>query len=665
MTTPSSNRNQQEQHRYLKEETLADLKNAIETKSVDRVRDRALELFSDHYDEGLPQNGPGGNRSEWSPLIASSDANENPKLLTSSNSGTNATTTAAGAANEIAETKTVMSRRANEFVLGEPDQGLPEKKYDEGWSDIVLPFPFVRDDSDESIRKHKTQAARAMPPREQQSEANAGACEFEISMDLEPVEWTLKKWRSLVSRRIAQIKRLAPTSVSFSTTNSSFSSHSSKSSIDISRKASLSHQDEALVMNMAGEIHSLNCGFTAKLNVTAVRTDWEAMTSKAISYSFYMMVVCLTQILILLRQLLHSQTQSAAVRVSLLCIGWQATVDAILCMSHIYLSLTLHQLFTAFASVAFFKLLIFCVIEMKYMAILLQARNSNNAQQQQNPTEVLRRQVAMLHLRFYVALSGTFLLLLHAGESFRIYYVLALYSFWVPQIVLNVITEARTPMHKYYVYGMSATRMVAPIYMMAVPNNFIKQFWPEFATDSATCQALLLWMTIQTAVLIGQGKYGARFMIPARFLPPKFDYSRPLPPSMLSPGEDVAGSTNEAMEDRLPQQNNKKNDDDLPVAAPTRQQNRRRRKKVIGEATETALVEESPSMTSTQQHPNGDDYTNQHRLECCICYDPINIMEREEYMLAPCDHLFHKGCLVQWMEVKMECPICRTDLPAI
>ena len=119
----------------------------------------------------------------------------------------------------------VMSRRANELVLGEPDQralgrltvfgihqGSPEKKYDEGWSDIVLPFPFVRDDSDESIRKHKTQAARGMPLREQQSEANVGACEFEISMDLEPVEWTLKKWRSLVSRRIAQIKRLAPTS---------------------------------------------------------------------------------------------------------------------------------------------------------------------------------------------------------------------------------------------------------------------------------------------------------------------------------------------------------------------------------------------------------------------------------------------------------------------
>jgi hypothetical protein len=151
-------------------------------------------------------------------------------------------------------------------------------------------------------------------------------------------------------------------------------------------------QEQALVMKMLGSIHSPNCNFTAHLNATALRTDWDATKGKTINYSFYMMIVCLTQIMILLRQLLHSQAQSAATRVSLLCVGWQTVIDALICLAHIYFSLAMQPLFSAFASVAFFKLLIFCVIEMKYMAII----PSLGTTATEAETAVLRRQVAML-----------------------------------------------------------------------------------------------------------------------------------------------------------------------------------------------------------------------------------------------------------------------------
>jgi hypothetical protein len=52
-----------------------------------------------------------------------------------------------------------------------------------------------------------------------------------------------------------------------------------------------------------------------------------------------MMLTCLAQIVVLLRQLLHTQHQSSVARVSLVCIGWQTVLDALLCLSHIYLSL--------------------------------------------------------------------------------------------------------------------------------------------------------------------------------------------------------------------------------------------------------------------------------------------------------------------------------------
>ena len=236
------------------------------------------------------------------------------------------------------------------------------------WSDVVIPFPFVRDDKDESIRQVKTPAARRMPAREQLLEANAAACAFEVNLDVEEVEWTVGAWRKLLGRKAMEAKLLNPAMKTTEPEAKEAEITRSSRLGQPTRTKSKPVQDEALVISMVGSIHSSNCEFTAMLNATAQRTDWDATTSKAINYSFYMMLVCLAQIMILLRQLLHSQAQSTAVRVSLLCIGWQTVADALVCLAHIYLSLAMQPLFTAFASVAFFKLLIFCVIEMKYMS---------------------------------------------------------------------------------------------------------------------------------------------------------------------------------------------------------------------------------------------------------------------------------------------------------
>ena len=65
-------------------------------------------------------------------------------------------------------------------------------------------------------------------------------------------------------------------------------------------------------------------------------------------------------------------------------------------------------------------------------------------------------------------------------------------------------------------------------------------------------------------------------------------------------------------------------------------------------------------------------------LECVICYTPIDAAAlgnvgagrargrgapANDYMLTPCDHIFHEHCLQRWMEQKLECPVCRTTLP--
>ena len=79
--------------------------------------------------------------------------------------------------------------------------------------------------------------------------------------------------------------------------------------------------------------------------------------------------------------------------------------------------------------------------------------------------------------------------------------------------------------------------------------------------------------------------------------------------------------------------------------------NRKEKRSRIGEGNGITTVHEEENDRPT--------------VDCVICYNPIDIMNRKAYMIAPCDHIFHKSCLEQWMDVKMECPICRTDLPAL
>eukprot|EP01135_Chromosphaera_perkinsii_P004990 Nk52_evm34s307 gene=Nk52_evmTU34s307 len=57
-----------------------------------------------------------------------------------------------------------------------------------------------------------------------------------------------------------------------------------------------------------------------------------------------------------------------------------------------------------------------------------------------------------------------------------------------------------------------------------------------------------------------------------------------------------------------------------------------------------------------------DPETGNEILDCVICMSPIN-KQLADYMITPCNHIFHPACLHQWIDVKLECPTCRRELP--
>lgn len=607
------------------------------------------------------------------------------------------------------KTKTLTKRKKKKISAASAKKTSEEKRLKDSeimyskMTKNIQTHPFVPDDEDHSVEKTITPIDRRIPYREQLLEDNGGQCEFQLNLEIKQAELSVGEWRRMVERHIRKVRDLDPASRrrdeemdseeyeekarkkkrAASARAAAETLRKKSATPSSSSRASSKKEKESMVMTLTGAIVSTECHFNSSINVTAIRTDWEHTTGKAINYSFYMMLTCLTQIVVLLRQLLHTQAQSAATRVSLISIAWQAVLDAVLCITHIFLCLVMQPLFTAFASVAFFKLLIFCVIEMKYMAIILQARDRASGEGNIGAEE-MRRRIALLHLRFYSALMVAIFLFYYVGEKNRTLYMLVLYSFWVPQIVMNVVTEARRPMHKYYIYGMSITRLIAPLYMYGLPNNFLKEVNPDHPHNLIRCGLLVLWVAMQTAVLIGQDKYGARFMIPARFLPPKYNYYRAIPPSLLaSMAQDVVeNSANDKPGSSLSSPPRKSSSapptsqgldppnltvEDAPLSPPPSEG-------VAPPSTGTGVARRTKrgkrprsEMTNIkvtmQEEPTEVPENSCGALDCVICYNDIDLSKKKGYMLAPCDHLFHTDCLMQWMDIKMECPICRKELP--
>lgn len=47
--------------------------------------------------------------------------------------------------------------------------------------------------------------------------------------------------------------------------------------------------------------------------------------------------------------------------------------------------------------------------------------------------------------------------------------------------------------------------------------------------------------------------------------------------------------------------------------------------------------------------------------ECSVCLEEFRI--ELEVMRMPCSHLFHKDCIVRWLETSHLCPLCRFPMP--
>ncbi|PNS17635.1 hypothetical protein CAC42_3030 [Sphaceloma murrayae] len=252
------------------------------------------------------------------------------------------------------------------------------------------------------------------------------------------------------------------------------------------------------------------------------------------------------------------------------------------------------------------------------------------------PTAVERTYTfGALYTRFYFLLLATLFLSLNATSwpptLRRFYFTLLAFlylSFWVPQIIRNSFRNCRRALRWEYIIGQSILRLSPFAYFYGYRSNVL------FAdVDFIDLSILAGWVWLQCIALASQEILGPRWFVRGNWVPPAYDYHPIL-------REDEEGGN-------------------LPVG-----------------------TENDPASPTLGAKINLGSDKSKRVFDCAICMQDIEVhvlgpdgaadgglagagglLARRAYMLTPCRHIFHAKCLEGWMKFRLQCPICREDLP--
>lgn len=345
-------------------------------------------------------------------------------------------------------------------------------------------------------------------------------------------------------------------------------------------------------------LYSENCNLLLKLNVGAEGKKIENIIKKYIYATVGSMIMTLTTVVLTLQQYKYTSSQPLLSKVSWISQLMISFLNLIVITINILMGTSINGYNSIlFITSASFKGIAFIFFEKNYISAVMNAQtnlinNGNNS-------------ILIICYWLFSFIGQIFILTLLNGRLIAFYIVMfILYSYWVPQIILNIKKNAEKPLSNLYLYGTSITQLYILIFIYNLDSNInIDKFNIKFL------YIIIIYTLLQVLILSLQNIYGPLFLIPNKLLPERYDYHPILP---------IYDDKNEEQIDA----------NDASASAPLK------------------------GISISQQ--------------CAICYNNIiedNKVNNKEYMITPCHHIFHTECLKHWMNIKMECPVCRTSLP--
>lgn len=261
-----------------------------------------------------------------------------------------------------------------------------------------------------------------------------------------------------------------------------------------------------------------------------------------------------------------------------------------------------------------------------------------------------------LYARFYFQLCAVFLLTTSSifwPKPLRAVYVYAIsfvyLGIWTPQIYRNVMRNCRKALRWDFVIGQSILRLTPFLYFYCVKGNVL-----FIETDTNAALALAGWLWIQLWALASQEVLGPRFFVREGWAPPAYDYHPVLrdtgaedlesggtmPIGYLKSDQVAASPTDSRDQTSSTANNNHKRHFDCAICMYT---------------IDVPVIVSGRGGTGSEAESGTSIGTN----------IATSILGRRAYMVTPCRHIFHSVCLENWMRLRLQCPICRDDLPPL
>ena len=335
---------------------------------------------------------------------------------------------------------------------------------------------------------------------------------------------------------------------------------------------------------------------------------------KILNYSIFLTLLAFIEIIYTTKFLIlivdnHQMSLNTDIYTIIIQIIW----SSILCCSNFFLAVSQSNLLFEYAMPS---VLYFFLYSIFLLRILYFSWRSRNIDLIYRDSHLFKKKL----IRFYLSI---YILLIFTIASLKIWYAyfsmtfLLFFGTWLGQIIYSAKKGTKPSMPYSYIFFVTLFKGFIPVYLKCYPNS-IFSFRPNYIKVIILDGIIFL----EGIILSLQKLLGPKFFLTKKFKQPKYDYYK---------------QENE-VDEKLKNQECVICLENIGKNVNFEEKNKSEEKKGFD------LIKFFENL--------GNKYKNRNR-------------NKGPYMLTPCHHLFHTGCLEIWLEQKNECPYCRQKIPPL
>ena len=369
----------------------------------------------------------------------------------------------------------------------------------------------------------------------------------------------------------------------------------------------MTNSNETNVVNEASSSYEKNL----ELSFQGMAYGSHKYSKSTLNYSIFISIFCIIEIYLSADfvKLVNTNDQMA-LNTDLFTILFHIMWTSLVCGVNFFMSLTRKSYNYEYTMPSFFYFALFSIFLLRILFLAWRARNRDIIDMQ-----LFRKKLLRFYLLFYIFLFTT-LISIKLWYSYFIFTFILFASTWISQIIYSARQGTKPPMSYLYIMSTSLSKIIISFYVKAYKNN-IFGYRPNYTKVFIVSLVII----IEAIILCLQKYLGAKFIIPRRFRKQVYNYYKSEKEISNNDKEsecviclDKIGNVYLSEDEAL--------------------------NKIKGNIFKKLLIKYIEKLKK-EQKMKGD------------------------FMLTPCNHLFHAKCLESWLNVKNQCPCCRQKIPPL